>query len=278
MAVSTSLTVNVDRVALHVEIAGHGNPVLCLHAVGHDSHDFGPLAERLGDKFRFILVDWPGQGQSGQDHQPASAARYAALTEGLVKELDLDSPVILGNSIGGAVAVRFAGRNPVAGLVLCDSGGLVEVDATVRRICRFFEAFFAGGERGAWWYRPAFALYYSFVLPSPAARAQRKRIISASRQHAKPLRQAWASFGQPSADIRETAAALDVPIWVVWAKKDYIIPLRYCLPAINRLTNHSLTLFDGGHSPFLEQPDEFANGLLAFMTGLPAIASVKSPL
>jgi pimeloyl-ACP methyl ester carboxylesterase len=278
MSANASSTVNVDGVALHVQIEGRGHPVLCLHAVGHDLHDFDPLSERLGHRFRFIRFDWPGQGRSGWDHQPAGAERYATLTEGLVKELRLDNPVILGNSIGGAVAIRFASRNPVAGLVLCDSSGLVAVDATVRRVCRLFEAFFAAGERGAWWYRPLFALYYSFVLPSPAARGQRRRIIRANRTTAAPLRQAWASFGQQPADIREIAATLDVPIWVAWSRKDYVIPLRYCLPAIRMLKSCSLSLFDGGHSPFLEQPDAFAKGFTDFMADIPSIVSTKSTL
>ena len=57
--------------------------------------------------------------------------------------LDLPAPVIIGNSIGGAVAIRHAARHPVRGLVLCDSGGLVPVDRTVQRFCALFEAFFA---------------------------------------------------------------------------------------------------------------------------------------
>jgi 4,5:9,10-diseco-3-hydroxy-5,9,17-trioxoandrosta-1(10),2-diene-4-oate hydrolase len=260
--------VTVDGVALNVDCIGAGPPVLCLHAVGHDGHDFDALSERLRHSYRFIRLDWPGQGQSASDHVPASAARYAELADKLIDALGLVQPVILGNSIGGAAAIRIAARRQVSGLVLCDSGGLVEVTPTVARICRFFERFYAAGERGAWWFGPAFAFHYSMVLRGVAARAQRQRIVKAARKNARVLREAWASFGRPDADVRNIAAELDVPILVAWAKRDSILPLKYCRPAISRIKRHRLTTFEGGHSPFLEQPEAFAKVFKAFMKEL----------
>ncbi len=213
-----SLTVKVDGVALHVERCGYGDPVVCLHAIGHDGNDFAPLADRLGDSFEFICVDWPGQGQSGRDHMPASAARYAELLDGLLAQLNIAQPIILGNSIGGAAAVLFASCHPVRGLVLCDSGGMVEIRPDVVRFCRLHERFFSAGERGAWWYGPLFALYYRFLLPSRAAKQQRSRIIKAAKVNVSILRQAWESFSKKDADIRDIAASLDTPIWAAWGK------------------------------------------------------------
>ena len=117
-------------------------------------------------------------GRSGPDTRPASAERYAELVAATLDELGLERPLLIGNSIGGATAILVATARPVAGVVLCDSGGFVRVDATVRRICSIMAAFFAAGEARAWWFGPAFALYYRVVLPSPAAHAQRARIIA----------------------------------------------------------------------------------------------------
>jgi 4,5:9,10-diseco-3-hydroxy-5,9,17-trioxoandrosta-1(10),2-diene-4-oate hydrolase len=243
-------------------------PVVCLSAAGHDALDFAPLAQRLGAAFEFICIEWPGHGDSGADHQPASAVRYAELVEGALWQLSLRNPIIIGNSIGGATAIRYAARRPVRGLVLCDSGGLVEVDATVRKACRLFERFFALGQRGAWWYPAVFSLYYRIVLPKPAAAKQRRRIVANGIKLAPLLRQAWASFGQPEADLRDLSASLTHPIWVAWAKHDRVIPLQRCLPAIRALQNATLDTFDAGHSAFLEQPDQFAERFAAFVDGL----------
>jgi 4,5:9,10-diseco-3-hydroxy-5,9,17-trioxoandrosta-1(10),2-diene-4-oate hydrolase len=254
---------------LAVRRIGRGAPVVCLHAIGHDADDFMPLASRLGDRFEFILVDWPGHGNSEPDHGPVTSARYAELLQQTLLLQRVDNPVIVGNSVGGGAAILYASRNPVHALVLCNSAGLVEVTAVVRRICRLFERFFAAGERRAFWFSWLYARYYRFVLPMPATADRRRAIIAQGETLAPLLRQAWAGFGQPEADLRAVAAALDMPIWVAWAQRDKVIPLRLCLPAIQRLKSHKLSRYDAGHAAFLEQPDKFAGDFRQWMAELP---------
>jgi 4,5:9,10-diseco-3-hydroxy-5,9,17-trioxoandrosta-1(10),2-diene-4-oate hydrolase len=249
---------------------GAGAPVICLHAIGHGARDFEALAARIGERFEVIALDWPGHGRSDDDvRAPASAQRYAELLVSVLAKLGVTNPIILGNSIGGAAAMIHAARAPVRGLVLCDSGGLVEVDAEVRRLIGLFVRFFRAGVRGAWWFRPLFALY-RLVLPAPAAREQRRRIVAAASASAPVLVQAWSSFARPEADLRALAARLDVPAWFAWAKGDKVIPLARCRPAIAAMRQASLTEFAGGHAAFLEQPEAFVAGFEAFVASLPA--------
>jgi 4,5:9,10-diseco-3-hydroxy-5,9,17-trioxoandrosta-1(10),2-diene-4-oate hydrolase len=172
--------------------------------------------------------------------------------------LGIENPIIIGNSIGGAAAILYASRHPVRGLVLCDSGGLVPVDALARAYCGLFERLFAAGARGARWFPAIYDLYYRLVLTEPAARRRREEIIAAGRELAPLLRQAWASFARPEADLRDTAAAIEAPIWIAWARADRIIPLSLVRPAVRRMKRARLSLFGGGHTPFLEQPSAFA--------------------
>jgi pimeloyl-ACP methyl ester carboxylesterase len=148
--------------------------------------------------------------------------------------------------------------------VLCDPGGLFASDPTVRRITLAFVSFFRAGARGAWWYRPLFALYYGQVLPSPAAAPQRRRIISAARQIAPILVQSWTSFARDDADIRDLAAGLTVPVWFAWAKGDKIAQFGRSEPAIRAMTTATVTLYPGGHAAFLEQPAAFIEGFTRF--------------
>ena len=104
--------------------AGAGRPLLCLHAAGHASGDFTPLAQRVGGEFEIVAPDWPGQGRSAPDGGAPRAARYADLALELVETLQLDRPILLGCSIGGAAALTAAHRAPekFSGLVLCNAG------------------------------------------------------------------------------------------------------------------------------------------------------------
>ena len=259
----------VDGVALAVSRKGNGPPLVCLHATGHGGGDFGALEAEVSGRFEVIRVDWPGQGRSGEDRKPASAERYAQLLEGVLAELGVRNPIVLGCSIGGATALLYARRQPVRALVLCNSGGLVPVTPFARRCCGYMAGVFAAGARGAWWYKAFWSWYYRFlVLPSAAAADQRRRIVDAAYETAPVVAQAWRSFGDSEADLRELAAGLEVPVWVAWATGDKVIPLRQCMPAICRMRHASLTCFRGGHAAFLERPREFAEGLVKFCAGL----------
>lgn len=257
--------VEVDGVALAVSRRGRGHPVVCLHATGHGGRDFEAFVDAMSARFEVIVVDWPGQGRSGPDREPASAARYADLLGPLLRTLGVTRPIIVGNSIGGAAAIIHASREEVAGLVLCDPGGLFEPDATVQRIVRVFISFFKAGARGAWWYRPLFALYYRQVLPSPAAAPQRRRMVALAHEIAPILVQSWTSFSQQDADIRELAAGLTAPVWFAWAKDDKVAQFSRSEPTIRAIKTATVTLFPGGHAPFLEQPRAFVEGFEAFV-------------
>lgn len=261
--------IEINGVSLAVAREGRGVPIVCLHAIAHGGADFAPFAARVRDRFEIIRIDWPRHGRSGGDSEPPSPTHYAQLLAGLLAKLDIERPIIIGNSIGGAAAILYAKANPVRALVLCDSAGLVEVTSIVRLFCAFFTKFFAAGARQARWFGTAYSCYYRFlVLPRAAAAAQRQRIVASGYEMAATLREAWTGFGSKSADIRDVAWSLDIPVWFAWAKNDRVIPLLFCKPAIRRMKRAALTTFSGGHAAFLEQPDAFAAAFAQFAATL----------
>jgi 4,5:9,10-diseco-3-hydroxy-5,9,17-trioxoandrosta-1(10),2-diene-4-oate hydrolase len=271
-AVPPAHEVEVDGIALAYDDEGQGVPVVCLHAIGHGAGDFARLRARLRARHRVIALDWPGQGASGDDRHPTSAGRYAALLAGFVDALGVERAVLLGNSIGGAAAIRYAAAHPhrVCGLVLENPGGLQAIDVLVRRATRLMAAFFAAGERGAAWYPPAFAAYYRLVLQRGAAAPQRARIVASGREIARVLREAWESFGEPDADLRALVPGIDRPVLFAWATRDCLVQLRASLPAIRRFPNARLERFPAGHAAHLETPDAFEAALDPFLARLGA--------
>ena len=105
-------------------------PVVFWHALGASGADFAVVGKTIaGAGFYVLAVDGPGFGKS-KALEP-DAYRLEALVELLHEELvDLDRPVLIGHSWGGAIAVRYAGAHPedVRALVLVDSGHLDYVD------------------------------------------------------------------------------------------------------------------------------------------------------
>lgn len=255
-----------------VSRSGRGPAVVCLHATGHGARDYEPLAARIGGSFEVIAVDWPGQGRSAPDAAPASASRYARVLEELLPLVTSGPAILIGCSIGGAAAIEVAARRPdlVRAMVLCDTGGLVEIDRMTRFAILRMHSFFAAGARGAWWFGAAFAMYYRMVLPSKAARGQRDRIVASAREIAPVLAEAWKSFAEPQADLRWLISQIHCPVLFAWAGKDRILPWARTRPAAETFEDYRVEMFRAGHAAFLEDPDRFADSFRRFAHKIPA--------
>jgi pimeloyl-ACP methyl ester carboxylesterase len=266
--------VMVDGVELSVrDHGGPGEPIVCLHAAGHGSRDFELLVARAGGRRRFVTVDWPAHGGSGPDRAPTDASRYADLLRGLLDALSLERVVLLGNSVGGAAALEVAAREPcrVSALVLVNCGGLAEPSAFVRLFTHMMAWIYR--HPGARWFPWFFSIQYRILLRGPQAAEQRARIVAAGREHAGVLAELWRSFGHPPHDVRADISRVQCPVWLAWARHDPYNH-RWLIRSALRRFHAPLTLYAGGHAPFLEQPDAFWQDLDRFLQAHACSASV----
>ena len=105
-----------------IEIRGPratGPPVVCLHGLSANRSTWRPVAKRLSERRRVVLVDLLGRGES----DPAPGARYDLESE--VRRLDhvltasgIERPVLAGHSHGAAIALAAAHRVSASGLLL----------------------------------------------------------------------------------------------------------------------------------------------------------------
>ncbi len=259
--------VEVDGVVLAMHDSGQGEAIVCLHAAGHGARDFEGLAAALSDRYRVIAIDLPGHGRSSADPRRPSYARYVQLLDGVLRALSLERVVLLGNSLGGGIALAYAAAHPehVRGLVLCDPAGLVPVDLSIRWGTRLMAGFFACGRFGGAVYRFVFGVYYQLVLRTAAAAAQRARIVRASNALAGITATVWRTFGTAQADLRSCAERVRCPVLFAWAKRDLLVRLAASRPALARFPEAELVTFRGGHTPFLECPDALFPVLEGFL-------------
>ena len=265
-------TVVLDGISLSYSDSGGTGPViLCLHAIGHGARDFEDLSRRLTPDYRVIALDFPGQGNSADDAKPASGTRYTELLTLFVDKLGLDHVTLLGNSIGGATAVRYTHLHPdrVRALVLCDSGGLGgPPDERSKGYIAHFVELFERGAKGDPGYGREFEQYYRQVLTEPPAQAERDRIVRGAYETAPILVQAWESFARPEESLGEILPAIDRPVLLAWARNDQIIPLAGAAEAARKLPHARLEVFSGGHAAFLEDPDRFEEKLRQFLASV----------
>jgi pimeloyl-ACP methyl ester carboxylesterase len=270
----------VDGVTLAFDDEGSGPALVCLHAIGHGAADFARIRARLRGRHRVLALDWPGHGNSAADQLPTSAVRYADLLGGFLDAAGVEHPVLLGNSIGGAAAIRYAAAHPdrVRALILENPGGLAPADDSLARtVLAGMARFFAGGARGAWWFPRAFAVYYrTSVLTRRAAMAHRQLVVRSALELAPILHEAWRSFALPEADVRALAPRIPCPVLFAWATRDRFVQLGRSLPAIRQFPDARLEKFPAGHAAHLEMPEAFEASLERFLAELPGRAGSDS--
>jgi pimeloyl-ACP methyl ester carboxylesterase len=104
---------------IYVESSGEGVPVLCLHTAGADSRQFRHLLEdaELTARYRFVAFDmpWHGRSDAPADWETSTyrldTATYAATVLAVTDALGLRQPILVGCSMGGAIALYLASRH-----------------------------------------------------------------------------------------------------------------------------------------------------------------------
>jgi pimeloyl-ACP methyl ester carboxylesterase len=261
--------VTADGVRTFYVEAGQGPPVVLLHGLGATNASLLPTLRELARDHRVIAPDLPGFGDSAKPLRSLHAGFYARWFAGLCAELDLQRPHVIGNSMGGRIAVEAGLRYPgvVDRLVLLSPSpaflkgrdwvrvvrllrpelALVPLPVPHRGVVQGIRRMFSRPSRltDAWY--DAAADEFLRVFSTPRGRIS---FFSAMRQiyleepHRKPGG-FWSRLPQ-----------LDRPALFIWGERDRLVPARFAthveraLPAAT-----SVVLPDCGHVPQYELPD-----------------------
>ena len=126
----TEHTVTVAGKPIFVAEAGSGAPVVMLHGGGPGASgvsNYSRNIDALAEHFRVIVPDMPGYGRSAKGVDQSDPFGYLAdMIRGLIDELGIGTACLVGNSYGGAAALRLALDTPerVGKLVLMGPGGI----------------------------------------------------------------------------------------------------------------------------------------------------------
>jgi pimeloyl-ACP methyl ester carboxylesterase len=110
--------------ALHWRRTGTGAPLVLLHGIGSSQDDFAALVPRLSAEHQVLTVDLPGHGQSAPPDVRPTVGAFADLLESDLDGLGLDRVDLLGNSLGGRVALELARRHRARSVVAIAPSGM----------------------------------------------------------------------------------------------------------------------------------------------------------
>lgn len=114
--------VDIEGNRIHYVESGEGSPIVFLHGLGGQLHQFRhPLFGRMGPGCRLIALDRPGSGYSTRARGATGRLpEQADLVRRFIETLGLERPLVVGHSLGGAVALTLAVEHPdaISGLAL----------------------------------------------------------------------------------------------------------------------------------------------------------------
>jgi pimeloyl-ACP methyl ester carboxylesterase len=253
-------------VSLYKEVYGSGDPILCLHGLGANIFSWRHFISPFSRHHKLILVDFKGSGKSpkpGDTHY--SIEEKADEIYQLILDEDLTNLTLVGNSLGGAVAllvaIRLTQQDPdrLSKLVLIDSAGDKEnVPAHLKLV------------------RSILGAPIIYLTPGKFAAKMTLRMCYHDRK--KPTKEQVEAYAMPLATwggrhaLLQTARqcippdadnliaklnTIKVPTLILWGREDRIIPLKVGELLHQLIPNSSLEIIEQcGHIPQEEKPDE----------------------
>ncbi|TCC00224.1 alpha/beta fold hydrolase [Micromonospora zingiberis] len=265
----------VDGRRVHHRVDGAGPPVVLLHGIGRTLRDFTEQHELLAGRYRVHSVDLPGHGGSMPMAQPHTLPALARFVGRYLDAAGVDGPVhLVGNSLGGAIAMRFAVAEPtqVASLTLVASAGFgQEVTMALRlltlpglgRLLLRPSRYAARRTERALFHDPA--LVTAERVGHTLAVAYRPYAARVVLETARGLGTVRGVHRRWRDELLAELTGLDLPTLVVWGDHDLILPPSHLVAAGTLLPHARTHLFANcGHLPQVECAEEFSELLREF--------------
>lgn len=275
------IEVNGRRTRVRVDGSQRKPPILLLHGIGRSLEDWEPQYRRLAE-YRTIALDIPGFGFSNRPRQPMS---LRVLAQGIAETLDAleeRRPLhVVGNSLGGALALQLLGHQPrrVASLVLVNSAGF---GSEVNRLARVLTIPGIGGFAARHPTRASARMMERLIFDDPSLATDERvdHALTISRQPevgaalhemarvlgtVKGFRSRW------RAELIARATKHPRPTLIMWGDRDRFLPARQLIAARRLLPHAETHLLTGvGHMPQIECPGKFAELVLGFIRRISA--------
>jgi len=262
--------VQAAGMTLHVRDDGPRDApaLVMIHGFGSSLHTWEPWAAALADDYRVIRFDLPGHGLTGGDPTgDYTDDRSVAVVDAVLDALKVDRATLIGNSLGGLIAWKYAAAHParVEKLVLIAPGGWPRAGYSFNQRAEVPVAFKA----------------MRWVLPESFIRQSMSPMYGdPSKLTEDMVRRYWDMLRAPG--VREALirrleqfeltdpvpvlSGIRAPTLLMWGEKDAMVPFADAEKFADALPDDRLVSYpDLGHMPMEEAPARTLADLEAFL-------------
>lgn len=248
---------------------GDGPTLVLLHGFATDKTIWLPLAKELSAHFHVIIPDLPGWGESSRSNTASyTIDAQAARLNAFVDALQLRRFVLIGHSMGGAIAGVYAAAHPehVAELALLDSYGLRGKENAFYRAARAGQNPFVFDDRAG--FQRLLAL--AFVQPPKVPGRIADVFVARNRVDRAFLERTFNALRDPSQylSLQHRLDQLTMPVLGLWCRNDRLVDISALDSLRNGLTHApdiSTSVLNGcNHLPMLEKTEDTARILTGF--------------
>ena len=244
----------IDGVKIHYETSGDsGSRILLLHGWGCSIQLMKPVADRITGNHRFMIIDFPGHGESSRPPEPWGVPEYSECLLRFLRETGFYPCHIIAHSFGARIAAWIASTHPemVNRIILTGAAGIrpKQTEAAQKRSAQ-----------------------YTRLKHIAAAAGRIPFLRGISRNMEEALRRKYGSkdYNSLDAEMRKTFVRIvsqDLTdlygsfrsgTLLLWGDRDTETPLWMGREMEKRIPDSALIILEGGtHFAYLEQVDRF---------------------
>lgn len=256
------MRVKVNDISINYEVTGSGETLVLTHGLGGSTQTWETTVPRFAKHYQVLTWDVRGHGQSDKPEGRYSAGLFASDLAALLKVLGIDGAFVLGHSMGGVVALRFALDFPDLCNALIVSSSSAEVNP---RATQFWQDLAAAAlEKGmeAVPLDPARTFTKSFVENNPEIVEE----LTRNRMANDPGAYVRAALAISEYNYNEELSRIGCPTLIIVGNDDLTTPPGGSVKMSRLIAGSKLVIFkDCGHLSYVEQPEVFSQSVLDFL-------------
>jgi pimeloyl-ACP methyl ester carboxylesterase len=257
-----------DDAEIFYTVMGDGPSVVLLHPFPANHKVWLPAAELLAGRYRLILPDLRGHGQSGAGTGPATMEKHAADLLRLLEACGVGKAVFAGVSIGGYVLFEFwrRHRGRVSGLILCDTrAGADTEEGRANRLKAADDVEKQGSVPFIDSMIPKLMGDTTRTTRPDLVERARKMMLEMSVAGIAAVQRGMAARPDSVADLR----TINVPTLVIVGAEDILTPLSEAESMQRQIPGSRVQVIPrAGHYAVLEQHDVAGKAIRGFLDGL----------